>query len=104
MLSYAYRVFPDHARGGSRMQSSRLSLKSLWRLYYEAQEMLASGQINDAVQSFHRIATARLRRRRRPGGEGADTHPRVFVDSTSGPAPENPLAVWARLGLCDCFV
>src|SRR5207237_3525882 len=48
----------------TRMQPSRLTLKSLWRLYHTAQSLLKSGHTEDAASHFHRIASARVRRSR----------------------------------------
>src|SRR5262245_2245402 len=71
------------------MHAPRLSLKALWRLYHEAQELLRSGQTRDAAASFTRLAVARVRRSPR----------------TSAPTEvTNPLIARARLGLCSCFV
>src|SRR5690348_1416988 len=70
------------------MQPSRLSLKTLWRLYNTAQSLLKSGQTQDAANHFHRVAAARVRKAR--GAEKAE--------------PANPLIAPARLGLCYCYV
>ena len=73
------------------MHAPRLSLKSLWRLYHEAQDLLRSGQIRDAAAGFYRVASARVRRSPGAAARGA-------------PEELNPLATRARLGLCYCLV
>src|SRR5438876_1001312 len=71
------------------MQPSRLTLKSLWRLYNTAQALLKNGHTEDAAHHFHRVAAARIRKGRTQEIEADDT---------------NPLIAQARLGLCYCYV
>src|SRR5262249_1035651 len=71
------------------MQPSRLTLKSLWRLYNTAQALLKNADTEDAALHFHRVAAARIRRSRGQQVEPDDT---------------NPLIAQARLGLCYCYV
>src|SRR5688572_12975011 len=72
------------------MQPLRLSLKSLWRLYHDAQALLKRGQTQDAASCFRRVADARVRK---PRGTASAT----WDD-------RNPLVARARLGLCYCYV
>src|SRR4029079_17910263 len=71
-----------------RMQPSRLTIKSIWRLYHTAQALLKKGRTEDAAHHFMRVADARVRRSR--GERDADQ--------------SNPLIAQARLGLCYCYV
>src|ERR1700730_18526822 len=91
MLSLPYQAAASPRVPRRAMQPSRLSLKSLWRLYQQAQSLLKSGQIRDAADSFHRIALARARR---PSGSA----------SRGLPEDPNPLAARAPVGRGHCCV
>src|SRR5436853_3899934 len=76
-------------------QKARLSLKTLWKMYQEGQELLQARRFEDAGQIFQKVAGARLRSRPLPAAE--PPVPRLM------PA-RNPLYVQASLGLSYCCV
>src|ERR1041385_6389471 len=78
------------------MQKARLSLKTLWKLYQEGQDLLQARRFEDARQVFQRVDEARLRAGRAPDRAGTgDTPPS---------RQPNPLYIEASLRLSYCCV